>query len=211
MQKASDLQALAIQSRRASSLTTVVGCHFPPRAAGILRLDSSLLMARGVVCPAALSSLMVGARLLAYKFAALLFDAAPWPPRLRGAGLGPSTEPIALSSCAHIGSLMPAQRACWLELCDLFQRQPIVCSESGASAEIQSRAVDGKPEYADSMALWDKGTEEVTCRHCGTRHVAVYREYLLSNIGSQGCLNCGKELISWNGARDYIEFRLEKE
>jgi hypothetical protein len=34
-------------------------------------------------------------------------------------------------------------------------------------------------------------------------------EYLLSNIGSQGCLNCGNELISWNGPRDYIEFRLE--
>ena len=34
------------------------------------------------------------------------------------------------------------------------------------------------------MALWDKGTEEVTCRHCGTRHIADYREYLLSNIGS---------------------------
>jgi hypothetical protein len=31
------------------------------------------------------------------------------------------------------------------------------------------------------MALWDKGTE------CGTRHVADYREHLLSNIGSQGC------------------------
>jgi hypothetical protein len=59
------------------------------------------------------------------------------------------------------------------------------------------------------MALWDKGTEELTCRHCGTRHVAVYREYLLSNIGSQGCLNCGNELISWHGPRDYIEFRLE--
>ena len=141
----SDVALLGGQSRRASSLTTVVGCHFPPRAAGILRLDSSSLMARGVVCPVALSSLMVGARLLAYKSAALLFDAAPWPPRLRGAGLGPSTEPIALSSCAHIGSLMPAQRACWSELCDLFQRQPIVCSESGASAEIQSRAVDGHP------------------------------------------------------------------
>ena len=47
------------------------------------------------------------------------------------------------------------------------------------------------------MALWDKGTEELTC--------------LLSNIGSQGCLKCGNELISWNGPRDYIEFRLEKE
>ena len=41
--------------------------------------------------------------------------------------------------------------------------------------------------------------------------MAVYREYLLSNIGSQGCLKCGKELISWNGPRDYIEFKLEKE
>jgi len=61
------------------------------------------------------------------------------------------------------------------------------------------------------MALWDKGTEELTCRHCGTRHVADYREYLLSNIGSQGCLKCGNELISWNGHRDYIEFRLAKE
>ena len=30
-------------------------------------------------------------------------------------------------------------------------------------------------------------------------------------IGSQGCLKCGNELISWNGPRDYIEFRLEKE
>ena len=58
------------------------------------------------------------------------------------------------------------------------------------------------------MALWDKGTEEVTCRHCGARHVADYREYLLSSIGSQGCLKCGNELISWNGPRDYIEFRL---
>ena len=49
------------------------------------------------------------------------------------------------------------------------------------------------------MALWDKGTEEVTCRHCGARHVADYREYLRSNIGSQSCLKCGNELISWNG------------
>ena len=65
--------------------------------------------------------------------------------------------------------------------------------------------------WDSSMALWDKGTEEVTCRHCGTRHMADYREYLLSNIGSQGCLKCGNELISWNGPRDYIEFRLEKE
>ena len=56
-----------------------------------------------------------------------------------------------------------------------------------------------------------KGLKSVTCRHCGTRHVADYREYLLSNIGSQGCLKCGNELISWNGPRDYIEFRLEKE
>ena len=61
------------------------------------------------------------------------------------------------------------------------------------------------------MALWDKGTEEVTCRHCGARHVADYREYLLSNIGSQSCLKCGNELISWSGPRDYIDFRLEKD
>jgi hypothetical protein len=54
------------------------------------------------------------------------------------------------------------------------------------------------------MALWDKGTEEITCRHCGARHLADYREYLLSNIGSQGCLKCRKELISWKGPRDYI-------
>jgi hypothetical protein len=33
----------------------------------------------------------------------------------------------------------------------------------------------------------------------------------LSNIGSQACLKCGNELISWNGPRDYIEFRLEEE
>ena len=39
----------------------------------------------------------------------------------------------------------------------------------------------------------------------------VYREYLLSNIGSQGCLKCSNELISWNGPRDYNEFGLEKE
>ena len=57
----------------------------------------------------------------------------------------------------------------------------------------------------------DKGTEELTCRHCGTRHVTDYREYLLSNIGSQGCLRCGNELISWNGHRDYIVFKLQKE
>ena len=113
------------QSRRASSLTTVVGCHFPPRAAGTLRLDSSSLMARAVVWPTALSSLMVGARLLAYKSAALLFDAAPWPPRLRGSGLGPSIEPIALPFYAHRGNLVLAHEACWLELCDLSQRRQI--------------------------------------------------------------------------------------
>jgi hypothetical protein len=97
----------------------------------------------------------------------------------------------------------------WLDFVARRQQSPIILARG--LAEIQSRAVDGKPEYADSMALWDKGTEEVTCRHCGTRHMADYREYLLSNIGSQGCLKCGNELISWNGPRDYIEFRLEKE
>jgi len=60
------------------------------------------------------------------------------------------------------------------------------------------------------MALWDKGNEELTCRHCGTRHLADYREYLLSNIGSQGCVKCGKELISWNGPRDYIESKIKE-
>jgi hypothetical protein len=97
----------------------------------------------------------------------------------------------------------------WLDFVAQRQRSPIILALG--LAEIQSRAVDGKPVYAGSMALWDKGTEEVTRRHCGARHIADYREYLLSNIGSQGCLKCGNELISWNGPRDYIEFTLEKE
>ena len=79
------------------------------------------------------------------------------------------------------------------------------------SAGMQNRARDENSVSASSMTLWDKGTEVLTCRQCGTRHVASYREYLLSNIGSQGCLKCGNELISWNGPRDYIEFKLEKE
>jgi DNA-directed RNA polymerase subunit RPC12/RpoP len=60
------------------------------------------------------------------------------------------------------------------------------------------------------MAIWDKGTEGIVCRHCGATHQADYREYLLSEVGSQNCLECGKELISWSGTRAYIVFRLEK-
>jgi hypothetical protein len=61
------------------------------------------------------------------------------------------------------------------------------------------------------LAGWPYGTRGLKRLRVGTRHVADYREYLLSNIGSQGCLKCGKELISWNGPRDYIQFGLEKE
>jgi len=60
------------------------------------------------------------------------------------------------------------------------------------------------------MAIWEKGTETIVCRHCGAAHEADYREYLLSEVGSQNCLECGKELISWSGTRAYIVFRLEK-
>ena len=61
------------------------------------------------------------------------------------------------------------------------------------------------------MAIWEKGTESILCRHCGARHQADYRDYLLSEFGSQDCLGCGKELISWSGTRAYIVFRLESD
>jgi hypothetical protein len=58
-------------------------------------------------------------------------------------------------------------------------------------ASIETGASSTLPTGSATTAVWDKGTEEVTCRHCGTRHMADYREYLLSNIGSQGCLSAG--------------------
>jgi hypothetical protein len=57
------------------------------------------------------------------------------------------------------------------------------------------------------LARWSYGTKGLKRLRVGTAgrgkwHVADYREYPLSNIGSQGCLKCGKELISWNGHRE---------
>ena len=59
------------------------------------------------------------------------------------------------------------------------------------------------------MATWDTGTDICSCAHCGAKHVYTYLEFpTADNIGEQECLACGKELISWNGSRDYFDFRL---
>jgi len=58
---------------------------------------------------------------------------------------------------------------------------------------------------------WETGTTELTCEHCGARHLVSYRDYPVRDKGSLACLKCGKELIRWNGTRDYTDVQLLKD
>jgi hypothetical protein len=60
------------------------------------------------------------------------------------------------------------------------------------------------------MATWRTGTGIEDCPHCGAQHSFTYQDLPVREKGSQACLKCGKELMSWNGARDYSGFKLVK-
>jgi hypothetical protein len=68
---------------RVSILTTVVYCHLPPRAVGILLRFNSSASARREMKPAALSSRRVETKARARESAARLLANAPCIPRLR--------------------------------------------------------------------------------------------------------------------------------
>lgn len=57
---------------------------------------------------------------------------------------------------------------------------------------------------------WSRGEKTLVCEHCGTAHIASYVDVPVREKGEQACLNpaCGKQLIRWNGSRDYLDFRL---
>lgn len=54
--------------------------------------------------------------------------------------------------------------------------------------------------------LWRRATRK--CTHCGTLHEYQYADGGKRTLGSQDCLECDKELISWYGRRLYRDFRL---
>lgn len=58
------------------------------------------------------------------------------------------------------------------------------------------------------MATWETGTAEFTCKQCGAKYVADYKDFPVKDSGEFKCEKCGALVHSWRGTRDYFEFKL---
>ena len=60
-----------------------------------------------------------------------------------------------------------------------------------------------------AMATLNSGTGEIACKHCKAVHTYAYKDFPERDRGSQACLSCGRELMSWSRSRDYFDFKLK--
>jgi hypothetical protein len=58
------------------------------------------------------------------------------------------------------------------------------------------------------MATWGTGTEKFPCPKCGAEYQCQYTDYPSRESGRFKCVKCASEVISWNGSRDYSNFKL---
>ena len=58
------------------------------------------------------------------------------------------------------------------------------------------------------MATWDRGEKEFTCPQCGAVYECTYEDLPSRERGKQECEDCGATVHSWNGSRDYEDWKL---
>lgn len=58
------------------------------------------------------------------------------------------------------------------------------------------------------MTTWDKGETEFSCPQCGAVYHCTYDDLPSREKGKQLCRDCGAVVHSWNGSRDYDDWKL---